>query len=185
MIKTRSDLKYYISEDRKANDLLPVKPGTLNQLKFYFKLFFDKRIKFHTILRKYEYYSNSNYVLFYVVRLYYYYRFKSLSFKLGFTVHKNCFGPGLCIKHYGSIVVNPHTRVGSNCTIHICVNIGETNGKAPLIGDNVYIGPGAKIFGPITIGNNVKIGANAVVNKSFEEDNVVLAGVPASIVKRF
>ena len=184
MIKTRSDLKYYLLEDRKANSLLPLKPGLKNWIKYRFKLIFDKRILFHTILRRYEFYSNSTNVFFNLIGVISYYRFKSLSYKLGFTIHKNCFGPGLCIKHYGSIVVNPHVRIGKNCVIHICVNIGETMGKAPKIGDNVYIGPGVKIFGDIIIGNNVQIGANAVVNKSFEEDDIVLAGVPAKVVKR-
>ena len=57
----------------------------------------------------------------------------------------------------------------------------EKEEEAPIIGDNCFIGPGAKLFGKIKIGNNVAIGANAVVNKSFE-DNVTIAGVPAKIV---
>lgn len=114
--------------------------------------------------------------------LYHYYKFKKLSYTLGFTISKNCFGPGLNIKHYGSVVVNPHTRIGKNCVIHSCVNIGKTNGKAPVIGDNVYIGPGVKMFGDIKIGSHVTIGANAVVNKSFDKDCITLVGVPAHIV---
>lgn len=116
--------------------------------------------------------------------LYHFFVFKRLSYILGFTIHKNCFGPGLNIKHYGSVVVNPNARIGKNCIIHSCVNIGESNGKAPVIGDNVYIGPGVKMFGNIRIGNNVTIGANAVVNKSFEQDNITLVGVPAHIVNK-
>lgn len=83
------------------------------------------------------------------------------------------------------MVINGAARIGENCRIHVGVNIGTaagTNGQAPVIGNNVYIGPGAKLFGPIKIGNGVAIGANAVVNKSFEEDNVTLAGVPAKII---
>lgn len=53
----------------------------------------------------------------------------------------------------------------------------------PVIGDNCYIGTGAKIFGNITIGDNVKIGANAVVNKSFGS-NVTIAGIPARVVNK-
>lgn len=60
-------------------------------------------------------------------------------------------------------MVNKATEIGKNCRIHVGVNIGNQNGT-PVIGDNVYIGPGVKMFGPITIGNNVTIGANAVVN---------------------
>lgn len=63
----------------------------------------------------------------------------------------------------------------------MCVNIGLKNGKAPTIGNNVYIGPGAKLFGGIRIGDNVVIGANAVVNCDFPS-NVSVAGVPARII---
>jgi serine O-acetyltransferase len=62
------------------------------------------------------------------------------------------------------------------------VNIGTEAGKAdaaPTIGDNCYLGPGAKIFGPITIGPSTVVGANAVVNKSFPEGNQTLGGIPA------
>lgn len=55
--------------------------------------------------------------------------------------------------------------------------------EAPIIGDNVYIGPGAILFGNITIADNVTIAANATVNKSCEVQNVVLAGTPAKVVK--
>ena len=92
------------------------------------------------------------------------------------------FGPGLSIAHRGTIVVNSGARVGANCRLHVCVNIGTKAGygeQAPVLGDNVYVGPGAKLYGSIVVGNNVAIGANAVVNKSFPQDNVVLAGVPA------
>lgn len=176
MIKTKEDLRYYIKEDRRANGLLNLKEGSLReQLKYLMKITIDKRIVFHTILRRFEYYSNVNHP---VLKIYYFFRLRRLGYQLGFTIHKNCFGPGLKIAHYGSIVVNPNARIGKNCIIHSGVNIGETNGNAPIIGDNAYIGPGAKIFGDITIGNNVRIGANAVVFKSFAEDNLTLVGVP-------
>lgn len=58
------------------------------------------------------------------------------------------------------------------------MNIGATKDGAPVIGDGVYIGPGSKIYGPITLGDNVTIGANAVVNKSFGS-NQLLVGMPA------
>jgi serine O-acetyltransferase len=101
---------------------------------------------------------------------------------LNFTIPKNVIGPGLFIVHYGTIIVNPKARIGAKCILHACVNIGEHKGGAPKIGNNCYIGPGAKIFGDIVIGDNVSIGANSVVNKSFP-DNVVIAGVPAKIIK--
>lgn len=186
MIQTKRDLKFYMTEDARALEY-----DKLHFFQRFIRVLFDKRIKFHIELRKFEYYSNKyakqrwgGKLLLLPMYLYHFFVFKRLSYILGFTIHKNCFGPGLNIKHYGSVVVNPNARIGKNCIIHSCVNIGETNGKAPVIGDNVYIGPGVKMFGNIRIGNNVTIGANAVVNKSFEQDNITLVGVPAHIVNK-
>lgn len=94
-------------------------------------------------------------------------------------------GHGFYIGHFGGIVVNPGAVIGKNCNISQGVTIGQANRGAragsPEIGDNVFIGPGAKIFGNIKIGNNVAIGANAVVTKDVP-DNAVVAGVPARIL---
>lgn len=76
------------------------------------------------------------------------------------------------------MIVHNKCKIGKNCRIHVGANIGAEKDLVPEIGDNCYIGPGAKIFGGIHIGNNVKIGANAVVNRS-SEDGAVLAGIPA------
>ncbi len=112
------------------------------------------------------------------------YNYKNYGLRLGFTIPLNVIGKGLSLPHYGTIVISKEAKIGDNARIHVCVNIGAHIGGAPIIGDNVYVGPGTKMFGGIRIGNNVKIGANSVINKSFEEDNIVLAGVPAKIVKR-
>lgn len=116
-----------------------------------------------------------------------YYRFRKskLGLKLGYSIPLNVFGPGLSLPHAGTIVVNGKTRVEANCRLHVCTNIGASAGGniAPIIGDNVYIGPGAILFGSISIANNTTIGANATVNKSCEQENVVLAGSPAKVVK--
>lgn len=71
-----------------------------------------------------------------------------MSIRLGFTIPLNVFGPGLCIAHRGTIVVNKNAKVGKNCRIHACTNIGSNidGVSAPQIGNNVYIGPGAKIL---------------------------------------
>ncbi len=108
-------------------------------------------------------------------------RLHRLRTRFGFTIPQNVFGPGLSIAHCGTIVVNAKTRVGRNCRIHVCVNIGEYEGRAPIIGDNVYIAPGAKIFGGITIGDNAVIAANAVVRADVPP-NVTVGGVPARII---
>jgi serine O-acetyltransferase len=104
-----------------------------------------------------------------------------MSVHLGFSIPINVFGPGLCIAHRGTIVINKNASVGENCRIHACTNIGSNRDdiSAPQIGNNVYIGPGAKIFGDIVIADNIAIGANSVVNKSFYEKGISIAGIPA------
>jgi serine O-acetyltransferase len=93
--------------------------------------------------------------------------------------------PGLYIVNFGGIFVNPQTIIGKNCNISQSVIIGPTNrGQqkgCPIIGDNVFIGPGALIAGRIKVGNNVAIGGNAVVTKNIP-DNAVVIGNPGVIV---
>ena len=108
-----------------------------------------------------------------------------ISLKLGFSIPINVFGPGLAIVHYGTIVINANAKVGANCRIHPSTCIGASGGssKAPQIGDNVYIAPGVKIYGDITLANNIATAANAAVGKSFEEENILIGGVPAVKIK--
>ena len=146
----------------------------------------DPCYKFEKLLRKLEYYTNCKAGVSKLYIIWLRKKFQKLSVALGITIPINIFGPGLCILHYGSIVVSRHAKVGNNCTINSGVNIGANPNQAgsATIGNNCYIGPGAKIFGDICIGNNVKIGANTVVNKSFNEDNITIAGIPGEIVKK-
>ncbi len=106
--------------------------------------------------------------------------FRHRSIRLGFTVPLNVCGPGLSLAHYGSIVIDAEVHIGKNCRIHSGVNIGRHRGGSPRIGDDVYIGPGAKLFGPIEIGDDCQIGANAVVTRSFPKGSR-LHGVPAKV----
>lgn len=140
--------------------------------------------RYQVLLRKEEYYRYINRNI--LLAQYYRYRKNKLGERLGFTIGRGSFGPGLRIWHYGNIVVNGGSKIGKNCVLHgdNCIGNNGFININPVIGDNVDIGVGAKIIGNVTIGNNVKIGAGAVVNKSILEDNVVIAGVPARIVKR-
>lgn len=67
--------------------------------------------------------------------------------------------------------------------IGVVIGIGLTEEAVPVIGDHVLIEPGAKIFGAVTIADWTHIGANAVVNRSVTEPGMVVAGVPAKVVK--
>ncbi len=178
MIKNKEDYKFYLEADRKARNYSKkiIYIGNRKEIPLY---------NFQRLMRKVEYYNNCKKGIFNkIILLILKYRYKSLSIKYGFSIPINTFGPGLCIAHRGTIVINGASKIGKNCRINIDVNIGTQmgeNGKAPTIGDNCFIGPGAKLFGNIKIGDNVAIGANAVVNKDFG-DNVTIAGVPAKVV---
>lgn len=84
---------------------------------------------------------------------------------------------------YG-IIVSHNAHVGRNSTIFHQVTIGEGNGGAPTIGDNCFIGAGAKIVGGIHIGNNVKIGANCIVVEDVPDNATVVLSKPRIIVKQ-
>lgn len=91
-------------------------------------------------------------------------------------------GYGLYLGHCVGIVVSCNAVIGNNVNLSHFVSIGGVEGKAPIIGDNVYIGPNVSLIGDVRIGNNVTIGAGAVVTKNIP-DNVTVAGVPAKIIQ--
>ena len=172
MIKSYQDYVEYLAADQRALH----KRGSLKEW------LFDDVWAFQRRLRKAEYVTNCHKNV--LRRALAQYRLKSFGTRLGFSIPINTFGPGLAIAHVGTIVVNKGARIGANCRLHVCVNIGTAAGKsydAPTLGDNVYIGPGAKLFGLIHIGDRTVIGANAVVNKSFE-GGVTIGGIPAKII---
>jgi serine O-acetyltransferase len=181
MIQNKNDYIEYLKRDRIA---LEISNDSLSsRIK---NVFFPNPVwRFQRLMRKLEYYVNcKNKGLYKFYILYLRYRYRLISVKLNFSIPINIFGPGLSIVHYGTIVINFTTRIGTNCRMHACVNIGASGGEiqGPILGDNVYIAPGAKIFGNIKIPNNTAIGANAVVNKSFENENTIIAGIPAKVV---
>lgn len=175
MINNKNEYKMYLNEDMRA---LGIEKFTLR------RYLLDPIWKFQRLMRKLEYYNNCKGTIFKPVFYFLKHRYKKMSIKLGFSIPINTFGYGLCIVHYGTIIINPRSKIGNNCRIHCCVNIGGHANDVPQLGDNCYIGPGAKLFGNIKIGDNTKIGANSVVNKSFEEGNTTIVGVPARKVNR-
>jgi serine O-acetyltransferase len=101
--------------------------------------------------------------------------------KYALHVPVNTCGKGLKIMHLGPILVNSRATVGRDCSLHINTAIvaGGTNDDVPYLEDGIVIGAGAVILGGVNIAENIAIGANAVVNKSFDEPNIAIAGVPA------
>ena len=180
MIQSKKDLKYYLSEDLKRfNNHKPnIKDWLLHNEIWYI---------FHYIrhLRYVEYYKNTNKnkILFF----YHFFRYKRLGFKLKITIYPNTIGAGLRIYHVGDFIhIGAQCHIGHNCTLLPGVVFGNKYEKATdtqiIAGNNCYFGLGAKIFGSIIIGNNVTIGANAVVTKDIP-DNAIVGGIPAKVLR--
>ncbi len=183
MIKCKKELKVCL-ENEKSLYLSKSYKGRLEQI-----LTCDAQLliyRFIKYLRKTEYHHNQS--RFYNKILYIYYRRKKnkLGVKLGIEIWDNTFDEGLMIFHAGNIVVNGMSKIGKNCKLHGNNCIGN-NGKtleAPIIGDNVRLGFGAKVIGGITLADNITVGAGAVVVNSFTEQGITLVGVPAHIVNK-
>ena len=95
-------------------------------------------------------------------------------------------GRNFIIDHFGGVIISGYAKFGNDCRIRNGVVVGlrrTDHPRAPVVGDNVDIGAGAKLLGAITIGNNVLIGANAVVITDVP-DNSIAVGVPAVIKPR-
>lgn len=175
MILNKSMLREYLQEDRKINS---------NGTRKYPRLFGDDVWKYLISLRKFEYCLNckGTFYSFLLKSIWSYFHYY-YGIRCSFSIAPNTLGKGVRLAHRGTIVINSNAKVGDYSVIHVCVNIGANRGsaKAPILGKKVYVGPGAKIFGDITIADGVMIGANAVVNKSITSANSVAVGVPARI----
>lgn len=108
---------------------------------------------------------------------------RRLEMKYAIHIGMNVCDEGLSIAHVGPLVIHGKCKIGKNFRCHVGVNIGANGGEPPKLGNNVYVGPGAKIFGDIEIADGCRIGANAVVNKNCLTPNSVLVGVPAHVVQ--
>lgn len=143
--------------------------------------------KYIRYLRREEYYYNVRKDFFGKICYLYFFRKKNiLGNYLGIKIPKNCVGAGLTIYHHGEIIVNETAVIGKNCRLHggNCIGNNGILDRSPKIGDGLDLGVGAKIIGDIRLGNNIKVGANAVVTKNFLQNNVTLVGIPAREVRR-
>lgn len=109
-------------------------------------------------------------------------------FLTGIEIHPGAkIGKGFFIDHGMGVVVGETAEVGDNVTLYHGVTLGgtgkDTGKRHPTVGNNVIIGSGAKILGPIVIGDNSKIGSNSVVLKEVPENSTVV-GIPGKVVKK-
>jgi serine O-acetyltransferase len=93
------------------------------------------------------------------------------------------FGPGFVLVHSTGVVINGRVRGGSNVTIEHQVTIGADRRQSPILGNDVFIGAGAKILGEITVGDGARIGANAVAVEDVPAHSTVV-GIPARVVRQ-
>lgn len=137
----------------------------------------------NSLLAKYSHKSKFMKIIFMFFLILSNRKLKRLAYKTGFQIPPNTIGAGLTIWHWGTIIINPYAKIGRGCILNSSIIIGhKQNGLAPHIGDNCFIGGGAKVIGNITIGDNVIIAPNAVVVKDVPS-NCIVAGVPAKIIK--
>ena len=109
------------------------------------------------------------------------------KFLTGIEIHPGAtIGRGLVIDHGSGVVIGETAEIGDNCTIYQGVTLGGTGkdvGKRhPTLGNNVLVGSGAKILGPVKIGDNVKVASGAVVLTELP-DHSTAVGMPAKVVR--
>ncbi|MGC9195161.1 MAG: serine O-acetyltransferase [Syntrophobacteraceae bacterium] len=170
MIQSYNDYLAYLEADRIA---LGISSTLKNRL-------FDEVWKFQRVLRTLEYLINckKSRIRILINKL----RFRSMSTRLGFTIGFNCTGPGLAIAHVGPIIIGK-VKIGKNCRLHTCIQIGAWEDGYPEIGDDCYIGAGAKVIGGVKLGDKTMVAPNAVVRKSFPDGCCLIGGVPAKFIK--
>lgn len=180
MITSKNDLKEYLKVEKKLYK------GDMNNILFTFLSHFPfvvhespELYKYVRLLRKTEYYTNTGKKLFAFI---YKTRLRHLQYKHGLSIPINVFGKGLKIQHLAQTRISAQSKVGENFTIYPFCSIGTGHGESPVIGNGVTVFSGARVIGPVELADGVKVGANAVVTKSCNIENAVLAGVPAKVI---
>lgn len=181
MIKTKEDLKSYLKADKNNRNFIKRLIEFISFSESYLPC------QFIRVLRHYEYYLNKKRNVFDVIPYWWYmFLLRRLKIKTGFYIFPNTLGKGVNLVHPGFIRIDRFVHIGENATILPMVLFGK---KSPgidnpdiYVGNNVYVSTGVTILGPVKIGNNVTVGAGAVVTKDIP-DNAVVGGVPAKVIK--
>lgn len=173
-----------IDTKRKLNEVL-LAEAKLYHKKWYYDLpirMTEQQVLYQhaKYLRKAEYAMNTHSL----TRHWHLLKLLRIQTRYGISIPLNVVEEGFEIVHLGSVIINGKTRIGKYCRVHPGVCIGANHDKAPVIGEHVYIGPGAKVFGDVEIADGVQIGANAVVSKSCMTKGATLVGVPAADIHR-
>lgn len=181
-VRTKKDLKFFLEEDAKVNDM------ACGMIKYFLYLFYGMEkahaYRYIKTMRYLEYHSNNLGLFHKFMSLFYKVKLSRLGMKYHLHIIPNSCGYGLKIYHVfgGGQILNVR-KVGNYCTFNAgCVLGTKEPDETPTIGNHVYVAPGAKVFGSVVIGNNVVIAPNAIVTKDIP-DNAIVGGVPAKIIK--
>lgn len=164
MIKSKKEYYEYLEADKNANCISAPQKKLLITWRYL------------KCMRKLEYFTNCRKDFLGIVwKAYLKWNLYRISVKSGITLPPNTFGKGLYLPHHGSIVVNDKAHFGDNCVLQNGVNISSD----VVGGSHIYLGAGSKIMIGVHLADDIIVGANAVVTKSFMEQNIVLGGIPA------
>lgn len=178
MIQNKTDLKFYLQEDAR-------RAGLTNIFRYWLKLIFGNEqahaLRYLKILRYYEYFYNCKYKL---LSLWFRYRHSRLGLRYGIHIGINTVGYGFWIPHFAGGVIISCKSMGNYCSANSGVIVGNNGSQKNIatIGDYVILSIGCKVYGKITIGDNVIIAPNSVVFKDVPS-NVVISGMPAKVIK--
>ena len=177
MILTRQELRFYIMADRIMNGL-PAKKTLKERIG---NIVFAKPpiMAYLKAMRVVSFSKHQSSLFSKVILIIYRHKYNRLGLKLGFFINEDVCRYGMVVPHYGTIVIGGNNRIGRYAVFHTVVNMTASN---CVVGDGLYLSVGAKVIGPLTLGDNVTIAANSVVKGSFD-NNVLLVGSPA-VVKR-
>lgn len=185
MIQDKKTLKLYLNYDKQF--YFKNKRGLkilLDKLSHEYLMEIWKFVKY---LRYEEYYYNTIKAFSHKLKFLIYRRKKSIQgIKLGLSIPKNTCGYGLMICHNGSIVINSYARIGNFAMFHgnNCIgNINNDNNLVPTIGNNCDFGFGSCVIGKTILGDNIIIGANSVINKSFPSSSTI-CGIPGKVINK-
>ena len=176
MIRTKKELSFYIKADYMMNRGY-FSPSWKRRL--FTLIFPDYIMDYLCAMRKYHYYKHLD-GGGKILSLWYKMRFRKLGIKLGYSIHEDVIGYGLVLCHHGTIVVGGENHIGNYCVLHTSTCVAQI-GKE--IGDGCYLSTGVKITKSLKLGDNVSIGANSLVNSSYPEGNIMIAGSPAKVIK--
>lgn len=177
MIKSKKELSFFIMADRIMNGYPPHK-SILETLSNHL-LCKPPVIEYLSYMRKLSFYKRQSGILNRLRTFFYRRNCNRLSTLMGVFIYEDSCDYGLVVPHHGTLRIGSGNKIGRYAVVHTVVNMTASNCEA---GDGLYLSIGCKVNGPLKLGNNVTVGANTVVNKSFG-DNVLLAGIPAAVKK--